>query len=178
MTWAALVLLLCVAMKDNNENKFVYHFAGFPIYCEVFKLKYYMRLKASFVCNAPNVASVFIDYTSDDDAQGALLQYLWRNGVKWLQMARFDWEKLRDSMREQNAKIEQEKARFVSEGIKLGYTHLTTAVVHPKVGDDYVVRMLTNGHPLKKELNNLLKASVIKTDYKVEVLEPAKEAVA
>lgn len=108
-------------------------------------------------------------------AEAQALRWLKANGTAPLVAAAKRWSDAHAEFEKQNAEFEKRAARRLTAErvrmLKKGFTHCLEGVIHPRSGgDDRFFRCYTMGEPTQATIAQQLKASEVKTDYRIFAL--------
>lgn len=146
---------------------------------------YGLQIQLSLAPNACNAASRFANdktlnaYNTKGQAlvemaQACAARWLAEHGTQPLRQAEADWAEALAGFEIENARSEEKRKKKEAASIAKrkaeGYTHRFIAVIHPKSGDDYMIEAFVQGAPTDVQITKLLAKSVVKNDYRVDVL--------
>lgn len=147
---------------------------------------YGLQIKMATKPSAVNAESVFDcdksvevdEFMSQDElyklAQRQAIAWLEKNGVEILDQKVLEWSKthavLAERVKQTHEKEKQDYVKRMTAHVKAGYTHVLRAWIHPSRGDDYQVEACFKGKPTPKQIRATLGKSMVKTDYKLELI--------
>lgn len=107
-------------------------------------------------------------------AEAQAHRWLKANGTAPLVAAAKRWSDAHAEFEKENAEHQKrETRRLAAERARMqknGYTHCMEGYVHPRSGDDRFFRCYSVGEPTAADIGKVLKASEVKTDYRVFAL--------